>query len=75
MRELARWICHSQQANNVRRSELCQEHHTEIIDTLRTLMGGVPLQMPADSSLLDEPALKDVFQRWWGTPAVEAEIA
>jgi hypothetical protein len=38
-------------------------------------MGGVPLQMPADSSLLDEPALKDVFQRWWGTPAVEAEIA
>jgi 4-hydroxyphenylacetate 3-monooxygenase len=51
----------------------CQEHHTEIIDTLRTLMGGVPLQMPADNSLLDEPGLKDVFQRWWGTPEIDAE--
>ena len=25
----------------------CQEHHTEIIDTLRTLLGGYPLVMPA----------------------------
>jgi 4-hydroxyphenylacetate 3-monooxygenase len=50
----------------------CQEHHTEIIDALRTLMGGVPLQMPADNSVLDDPALKDVFERWWGTPAIEA---
>ena len=50
----------------------CQEHHTEIIDTLRTLMGGVPLQMPADSTILDDPALKEVFDRWWGTPAIEA---
>ncbi len=50
----------------------CQEHHTEIVDTLRTLMGGVPLQMPADSTVLDDPNLKEVFERWWGTPAIEA---
>jgi len=50
----------------------CQEHHTDIIDMLRTLMGGVPLQMPADSTVLDNPALKDVFDRWWGTPAISA---
>jgi 4-hydroxyphenylacetate 3-monooxygenase len=29
--------------------------------------------MPADNSLLDEPGLKDVFQRWWGTPEIDAE--
>ena len=51
----------------------CQEHHTEIVDTLRTLMGGVPLQMPADSSVLDEPQLKETFERWWGTPSIGAE--
>ncbi len=50
----------------------CQEHHTDIIDTLRTLMGGVPLQMPADSTVLDDPALKAIFERWWGTPAIDA---
>ena len=50
----------------------CQEHHTEIIDTLRTLMGGVPLQMPADSTVLDAPALREVFEEWWSTPAIDA---
>jgi len=27
----------------------CQEHHTEVVDTLRTLLGGYPLVMPAAS--------------------------
>ena len=35
-------------------------------------MGGVPLQMPADNTVLDDPALKEVFERWWSTPAIEA---
>jgi 4-hydroxyphenylacetate 3-monooxygenase len=50
----------------------CQEHHTEIVDQLRTLMGGVPLQMPASIDLLDDPLLADRFDRWWSTPAADA---
>ena len=50
----------------------CQEHHSEVIDILRTLMGGVPLQMPARSSVVENPKLKDLFERWWSTPALGA---
>ncbi|HTO64031.1 MAG TPA: 4-hydroxyphenylacetate 3-hydroxylase N-terminal domain-containing protein [Bradyrhizobium sp.] len=50
----------------------CQEHHTEIVDVLRTLMGGVPLQMPADSTVLDDAGLREVFERWWGTAVIDA---
>jgi 4-hydroxyphenylacetate 3-monooxygenase len=50
----------------------CQEHHTEIIDTLRSLMGGVPLQMPASTGVADDPRLNAMFERWWGTPALAA---
>lgn len=50
----------------------CQEHHSEIIDQLRTLLGGVPLQMPASIDVLSDPALGEQFKRWWKTPAVEA---
>ena len=28
--------------------------------------------MPADSTILDDPVLKEVFDRWWSTPAIEA---
>jgi 4-hydroxyphenylacetate 3-monooxygenase len=50
----------------------CQEHHSEIIDTLRTLAGGLPLQMPASIDLLDDPVLRDQFERWWSTPSIAA---
>ena len=50
----------------------CQEHHSEIIDLLRTLLGGVPLQMPASIDVLSDPALGDQFRRWWKTPNVDA---
>jgi 4-hydroxyphenylacetate 3-monooxygenase len=50
----------------------CQEHHSEVIDSLRTLMGGVPLQMPARSSVVEHPKLKELFERWWSTPALGA---
>lgn len=50
----------------------CQEHHTDIIDTLRTLMGGVPLQMPANSTVIDNPALNALFEKWWPTSTLDA---
>jgi 4-hydroxyphenylacetate 3-monooxygenase len=50
----------------------CQEHYTEIVDTLRTLLGGYPLVMPASIDVVTDPALRDRFERWWKTPAIEA---
>jgi 4-hydroxyphenylacetate 3-monooxygenase len=50
----------------------CQEHHTEIVDTLRTLAGAAPLQMPASIDLLADPELRRRFERWWGTSSMSA---
>jgi 4-hydroxyphenylacetate 3-monooxygenase len=50
----------------------CQEHHTEIVDSLRTLLGGYPLVMPASIDVLTDEAMRDTFQRWWKTPSIEA---
>jgi 4-hydroxyphenylacetate 3-monooxygenase len=50
----------------------CQEHHSEIIDILRTLLGGVPLLMPASIDVVTDATLRDYFQRWWKTPSIEA---
>jgi 4-hydroxyphenylacetate 3-monooxygenase len=50
----------------------CQEHHSEIIDILRTLLGGVPLQMPASIDVLSDPDLRSRFERWWATPSMAA---
>ena len=44
----------------------CQEHHTEIIDCLRTLAGAAPLQMPASIDLLADDELRDRFTRLVG---------
>src|SRR5262245_21853566 len=46
----------------------CQEHHSEIIDTLRTLLGGLPLLMPASIDVVTDESLRDYFERWWKTP-------
>jgi 4-hydroxyphenylacetate 3-monooxygenase len=50
----------------------CQEHHTEIIDSLRTLLGGYPLVMPASIEVVNDDALRNTFERWWKTPSIEA---
>jgi 4-hydroxyphenylacetate 3-monooxygenase len=50
----------------------CQEHHTEIVDSLRTLLGGYPLVMPASIDVITDAALRDTFARWWKTPSIEA---
>jgi len=50
----------------------CQEHHSEIVDMLRTLLGGIPLLMPASIDVLDDPILRNTFERWWKTPSIAA---
>jgi 4-hydroxyphenylacetate 3-monooxygenase len=50
----------------------CQEHYTEIVDILRTLLGGYPLVMPASIDVMTDAALNDRFERWWKTPSIEA---
>jgi 4-hydroxyphenylacetate 3-monooxygenase len=50
----------------------CQEHHSEIIDTLRTLLGAYPMVMPASIEVVNDPVLRDRFDRWWKTASIEA---
>jgi 4-hydroxyphenylacetate 3-monooxygenase len=50
----------------------CQEHYTEIVDILRTLLGGYPLVMPASIDVVTDEALNDRFERWWKTPSIES---
>jgi len=50
----------------------CQEHHSEIVDMLRTLLGGIPLLMPASIDVMTDAPLRDTFERWWKTPSIEA---
>jgi 4-hydroxyphenylacetate 3-monooxygenase len=50
----------------------CQEHHSEIVDMLRTLLGGIPLLMPASIDVMNDEALSDTFARWWKTPSISA---
>lgn len=51
----------------------CQEHHSEIIDIVRTLVGGVPLMMPASMDVVADPEMRDRFERWWATPTLDAK--
>jgi 4-hydroxyphenylacetate 3-monooxygenase len=39
---------------------------------LRTLLGGYPLLMPASVDVMQDPELRDRFERWWRTPATQA---
>ncbi len=50
----------------------CQEHHTEIIDTLRTLLGAYPMVMPASIDVMADKDLRERFERWWRTASIEA---
>jgi len=50
----------------------CQEHHTEIVDIIRTLLGGSVLQMPASATLLQSQSLRETFENWFATPTISA---
>jgi 4-hydroxyphenylacetate 3-monooxygenase len=43
-----------------------------VIDELRTLLGSMPLQMPASIDVLDDAGLRDKFERWWASPGMSA---
>ncbi|MBF8184498.1 hypothetical protein ITP53_01800 [Nonomuraea sp. K274] len=50
----------------------CVENYSGIIDVLRELCGGGVLQMPADSSVLDDEELSTIFKEFWHTPQLDA---
>ena len=43
----------------------CQEHYPEIIAMMRELSGGSVFQMPADISVMENPATRDIFRDYW----------
>ncbi len=49
----------------------CTENHSAIIDLVRELSGAHPLQMPADASVLADPAMRERFESRFGTPFME----
>jgi 4-hydroxyphenylacetate 3-monooxygenase len=46
----------------------CTSNYGEICDTARELLGGGPFQVPADISVLGNPALAEKFEEYWSTP-------
>jgi 4-hydroxyphenylacetate 3-monooxygenase len=51
----------------------CTNHHSEICDTVRELMGAGVFQMPADASVFDDPALRETFETYWSVPGQSAK--
>jgi 4-hydroxyphenylacetate 3-monooxygenase len=51
----------------------CTNHHADICDTVRELMGAGVFQMPADASVLENPALRDRFETYWSVPGQSAK--
>jgi 4-hydroxyphenylacetate 3-monooxygenase len=50
----------------------CTEGYSAVIDQLRELCGGGVFQMPADISVMDDPALRRTFETYWQTPQLDA---
>jgi 4-hydroxyphenylacetate 3-monooxygenase len=52
--------------------EWCTQNYSKFVDELRELMGGGVFQMPANVSVMNEPALAKDFQTFWQTPQNDA---
>jgi 4-hydroxyphenylacetate 3-monooxygenase len=50
----------------------CTNHHAEICDTVRELIGAGVFQMPADGSVLSDADTRDRFETYWSTPGQSA---
>ncbi|HKA72888.1 MAG TPA: 4-hydroxyphenylacetate 3-hydroxylase N-terminal domain-containing protein [Xanthobacteraceae bacterium] len=46
----------------------CTNHHAEICDMVRELMGAGVFQMPADASVLANAETREAFETYWSTP-------
>ena len=46
----------------------CVENYSPLIDNLRELCGGGVFQMPADTSVIEDPELRQTFEEFWHTP-------
>jgi len=51
----------------------CTNHHSEICDTVRELMGAGVFQMPADASVLADKATREKFEAYWSVPGQSAK--
>ena len=51
----------------------CTNHHAEICDTVRELMGAGVFQMPADASVLKDAKLRELFETYWSVPGQSAQ--
>jgi 4-hydroxyphenylacetate 3-monooxygenase len=50
----------------------CTNHHAEICDSVRELMGAGVFQMPADATVLANAALREKFETYWSVPGQSA---
>lgn len=50
----------------------CVEMYSPLIDILRELSGGGVFQMPASGTVMQDPALRQLFERYWQTPQMPA---
>jgi 4-hydroxyphenylacetate 3-monooxygenase len=51
----------------------CTNHHAEICDTVRELMGAGVFQMPADASVLNDKVTREKFEAYWSVPGQSAK--
>ena len=50
----------------------CTQSYANICEIVRELMGGGPFQMPADVSVIADPALREKFETYWSVPGQSA---
>ena len=51
----------------------CTNNYAAICDSVRELMGAGVFQMPADASVLNDPALSQKFETYWSAPGQSAK--
>lgn len=51
----------------------CSNNHSQICDMVRELMGGGFFQMPADSSVFEDAAMSETFEKYWSVQGKTAK--